>query len=387
LNYFRAEAIDWRKIADKKREELNVATPVFHDAGVLKVGNQRPAVRYSPEPHGLEEPRKCCAYNQTKERFLGLDIDAGDFTPANLEDRLPALTPKSGAGLWLLPFRGISPNSVHIPLDLIYLDRDFTVIEVVESFPIFRVSASCPPAASVLVLPSRMVDSTTTQPGDELILCPPEEMKRRLQQQSSLKSAVSAVQAPAPRKEEPTRGSAANLLRWEDRSKPQRSDEDRPVEIPSVSPQVRAVEPVEAEKKVAKPAKNWLQRWLTPAPAQPRKAARESLPGLTAYFWTGGTPIAHDIQDVSATGLYVITDERWYPGTVIRMTLTDSTEPTAERSITVNATAMRWGNDGVGLQFVLKNQGDQRHVQMTGVESIDKKQLEQFLQHIRDKAN
>ena len=87
---------------------------------------------------GPAEPQKCCAYNETKLRFLGLDIDAGDFTVASFEDRLSALTPKSGAGIWLLPFRGISASSVHIPVDLLYLDRNGTVLDAVESFPISR---------------------------------------------------------------------------------------------------------------------------------------------------------------------------------------------------------------------------------------------------------
>jgi hypothetical protein len=137
---------------------------------------------------------------------------------------------------------------------------------------------------------------------------------------------------------------------------------------------------VELGTKDVKPAKSWWQRLLSPDPPQPRKATREALPGLTAYFWTGGVPVAHDIQDVSPTGLYVVTEERWYPGTVIRMTLTDSTEPASERSITVNAQAVRWGNDGVGLRFVLREDG---RGQSAMVDGVDKKQLDQFFQQLR----
>jgi hypothetical protein len=300
-----------------------------------------------------------------------LDIDAGDFAVASLDDRIPALTPKSGAGLWLLPFKGISPTSVHIPLDLVYLDRNCTVLDVVESFPIYRVSSSSPAAASVLVLPARMIDLSETKPGDQLILCAPEEMKRRLQQVPSSGGAASA----APRKEEPPRSNAPNLLQWEDRNKPLRADEDR-----SPSPQPQTSKIVELGAKNDKPAKSWWQRLLSPDPPQPRKASREALPGLTAYFWTGGVPVAHDIQDVSPTGLYVVTEERWYPGTVIRMTLTDSTESTSERSITVNAQAVRWGNDGVGLRFVLRDDG---RGQTAAIDGAEKKQLDQFFQQLR----
>jgi hypothetical protein len=367
--------MDRRNSADESREGLNMTTPVLRDSVVRKVGIQQPTAGYSPATQGSAEERKCCAYNQTRERFLGLDIDAGDFAVASLDDRIPALTPKSGAGLWLLPFKGISPTSVRIPVDLVYLDRNCTVLDVVESFPIYRVTSSSPAAASVLVLPARMIDLSETKPGDQLILCAPEEMKRRLQQLPSSGSAASAAYSAPARKEEQPRSNAPNLLQWEDRTKPLRSDEDR-----SLSQQPQQKGPVELEAKNVKPAKSWWQRLLSPDPPQPRKASREALQGLTAYFWTGGVPVAHDIQDVSPTGLYVVTEERWYPGTVIRMTLTDSTEPTSERSITVNAQAVRWGNDGVGLRFVLRDDG---RGQTTAIDGLEKKQLDQFMQQLR----
>jgi hypothetical protein len=220
-----------------------------------------------------------------------------------------------------------------------------------------------------------MIDLSETRPGDQLILCAPEEMKRRLQQVPSSSGAASSAHTAPPRREEPTRGNAPNLLQFEDRNKPLRADEDR-----SPSPQSQVNKLVESETKNVKPAKSWWQRLLSPDPPQPRKAAREVLPGLTAFFWTGGVPVAHDIQDVSPTGLYVVTEERWYPGTVIRMTLTDSTESTAERSITVNAQAIRWGNDGVGLRFVLSDDG---RGQTSAIDGMEKKQLDQFMQLLR----
>jgi len=334
----------------------------------MKVENQRRAAGHSPKAQGSAETLKYCAYNRTRERFLGVDVEAGDFTVASLEDQMPALAPRSGAGLWLVPFRGISATSVHIPLDLIYLDRSSTVLDVVESFPIFRVSAASPPAASVLVLPSHTIESTGTLPGDELILCPPEEMKLRLQ-------GLAASSDTA----EPVRSIAPNVVQMEDRSKLRRPAEDR-----SLSQQSYGTELVEPAAKEIKPAKSWWQRLLFPDPPPPRKADRESFSGLTAYFWNGGVSVQNAIQDISRTGLYVVTEERWYPGTVIRMTLTDCKEPTVERSITVNATAVRWGNDGVGLRFVFHDDKDQRLSQSLPDGCAGKKQLEQFLQQFRN---
>ena len=347
-----------------------MATPVFRDTAVRKVETQQLAAGYSPDVRAYTQDRQCCAYNQTRQRFLGLDIDAGDFTAANIEDHLAGLTPKSGAGIWLLPFRGIAAASVRIPVDLIYLDGDGTVIDVVESFPIFQISPSKPPAASVLALPSRMIDETGTQAGDQLILCSPEEMKRRLQR------------SPATSGAAPVRGNAPKVLQWEDHAKQVRPEEDR---SNAQTPVGKAI--AEPAAQQVKPAKSWWQRLLSPEPPQPRKAPRETLPGLTAYFWTGGAPLAHDIQDVSPTGLYVVTEERWYPGTVVRMTLTDCSEPTAERSITVNATSVRWGNHGVGLKFVFPEDQNPHSGQAASLDGVNRKQLDQFLQQLRNGNN
>jgi hypothetical protein len=140
----------------------------------------------------------------------------------------------------------------------------------------------------------------------------------------------------------------------------------------------------------SKPAKSWWRQLLFPDPPDPRHAPRETLPGLAAYFWTGGVPVQHAILDVSPTGLFVQTEERWYPGTVVRMTLIDSSEPAARRSITVNTRVIRAGEDGVGLQVLLESAHDigRGHVpQIEGLaNSVDQRQFDAFLAQIRDAA-
>ena len=384
--------IERPEFADESREGLNVTTPVFRDSAVREIGNQQPGLGALAGGATHVEPGKHCAYNQTRECFLGSDVEAGDFSVASLNARLPSLEPKSGVGLWLVPFRGISPLGVRVPLDLLYLDRNCAVIEAVESFPYFQVSPFSPPAASVLVLPARTIESTQTQRGDQLIVCEPEEMKRRLEGLPSSKADAGAAQRAAPSQDEANRSVPGRVLQFEDRTRQKRPNEDSPIEdLPSedhtLVQQPPEKGPVEPEMKNIKPAKSWLQRLLSPDPPEPRKASRESLPGLAAYFWTGGVSEEHGIRDVSPTGLYVFTTERWYPGTVVRMTLTDRREPTVERSITVNACVVRWGNDGVGLQFVLQNGRDRRQGQASVVDGmvhgVDKQQVDEFLQRLR----
>jgi hypothetical protein len=327
---------------------------------------------------------KCCAYNQTRERFLCADIETGDFAASNLDTHLPSLTPGCNAGLWMIPFRGISPTSVRVPIDLIYLDRSCVVIETVESFPLFNVSSSSAPAASVLALPANTVASVGTRPGDRLILCPPDEMKARIQQILSAKTAG---------EEEAAARSTAKVLQWVDRSR-SKPAESPAGELPAVAmplpPSPEAVSaPESADPAQSKPkAKSWLQKLLSPDAPQPRKAQRESIQGLAAFFFNGGQSLAHGVRDISPTGFYVLTTERWYPGTVIRMTLTDSRQPTAERSITVNGAVVRWGNDGVGLQFILQDEKSRSRASLDGMMGgASKAQIEQFIRRLKNSGN
>ena len=339
---------------------------------------------YSVSDSFCVDPGKHCAYNQTRERFLSADVDAADFTPASLDARLPALASSPGASLWLVPFRGISPTSVRVPVDLIYLDLRCTVLDAVESFPLAQVSASSAPSATVLVLPSGSIRATETRPGDQLILCPPEEMKRQLQQLAEAKPQAEAAESAA-------RAGAGRVLQWDGHARNKDSAEQFSATetTASLAPSESAPSASEAEpagsadlsRKGNKPAKSWLQRLFAVEPPNPRKAPRQSLPGLAAYFFTGGTPVAHSVRDVSVSGMYVLTTERWYLGTMVRITLTDSQEPTVDRSITLNATVVRWGNDGVGLRFVLQS-GKSRRTDAVSA-GPDEGQVGQFLQRLR----
>lgn len=306
------------------------------------------------EPHAASA-LKYSAYNWTRERFLCGEIEAGDFSATGLEARLRTLTPGSSSAIWITPFRGISPTSVRVPVDLVYLDANCVVIDAVESFPLSSVSSSSRPADSILALPSNSIAAAGTRAGDRLILCESQEMKQRLHQMMIARGSDRDDQSEQTGLNASSRTKPARVLQFVDRSQPA-SVEVQPAEVePVAMPALPEVKPApavaEPAQKAAKAGKSWFQKLLNPDPPEPRKAAREALHGLAAYFFTGGDPRAHAIRDISATGLYVLTEERWYPGTVVRMTLTDQGKPGSERSLTVHASVVRWGNDGVGLQF------------------------------------
>jgi len=327
---------------------------------------------FSPREEGIMEARKHCAYNHTRECFLGLEVAEADIQYASLEDLVATLTLKSGEGLWIVPFKEIPATGEGIPLDLIYLDEELRVLEVVESFLTIRETSPSRKASSVLALPTHTIYSSQTQPGDQLVICQAEEMERRLErlQESGVRTAM--VQSAVLLREDPLWSGGPGLLELGERSKEERSNSIETHEMGLVEP----------GKKEFKPPKSWLQRWWTP---DPRKAPRGPAPGLAAYYWTGAPPEPHTIRDISSTGLYLVTEERWYPGTLVLMTLqrTDAGEKTAEHSIHVHSRAVRWGSDGVGLQFVLPDSKEVNNGQKLLVDAVGRKELDRFLQGLK----
>jgi len=162
-----------------------------------------------------------------------------------------------------------------------------------------------------------------------------------------------------------------------------RSSNDRPR-----SEQTYEMDLIEPGMRDVKPPKSWLERWWSPDPRKApelRKAPRGGVPGLAAYYWTGAAPKAHSIKDISSTGLYVVTEERWYPGTLILMTLqeTDSGQEGSGHSIAVHSRAVRWGNDGVGLQFIPHDTPAGHKGLNPMATGADQKELDQFLEQLR----
>jgi hypothetical protein len=97
---------------------------------------------------------------------------------------------------------------------------------------------------------------------------------------------------------------------------------------------------------------SWFTRFITQVR---RLADREHSLPLVAYFWDGGVPRAHSIRDLSSTGLYMLTDQRWYPGTLVTLILqrTMAADADPHRAITLKARVVWSGKDGVGLAFVV----------------------------------
>jgi PilZ domain-containing protein len=356
----------------------------------------------------LASPQKYCVYNQTRERFVATDVEGAHGSPDAAAARLRAMEQGVGTGLWILPYQEISPTSIRFPLDLVFLNNDCAVLAIVESFPLAGVPASGANALSVLAFPADALAKGEMRDGDRLIISKPEEMKQHLRRMKEAKAEAPSSPGPFWEQFAVTSAAAPTGPAMEE---PVESVVDRgraaPVEVKPIEP--APIEPAPAKAKIAGGksagkeelaatpaietdtwkkrvgARSWLTNLLLGDPVDPR-ASREMVPGLIAYYFTGGNPVAQEVRDISATGIYIVTNERWYPGTVVRVTLTDRDHPTADRTLTVNAKAIRWGKDGVGLELVLEKEDQKATAIAETLErtlGVDPARVEAFLENLK----
>lgn len=115
-----------------------------------------------------------------------------------------------------------------------------------------------------------------------------------------------------------------------------------------------------------------------------RRSSRSDAPPLAAYFWDGGQPVAHAIKNVSPTGFYLATEERWLLGTLIMITLqrtkTDASRP--DSTLVVMSKVVHHGKDGVGFTFVPVENATPGQQPRPGTHAADRKTLDRFLHRI-----
>lgn len=126
------------------------------------------------------ERRTYCVYNETRECFLSLNVRAADTIFSRLRGLIGRLRLRADEGIWVVPSRGVHTLGLFFPLDLIYLDENYRVIHLIESFPSFRIGPLKTQAESVLELPTHTIYSSHTQQGDRLVICVAEDLKLKL---------------------------------------------------------------------------------------------------------------------------------------------------------------------------------------------------------------
>ncbi|MGB7189963.1 MAG: PilZ domain-containing protein [Acidobacteriaceae bacterium] len=125
--------------------------------------------------------------------------------------------------------------------------------------------------------------------------------------------------------------------------------------------------------------KTWFKKLL-----DQRKAARDRTPPLAAYFWDGGRPVAHIVKDISPTGFFLATEERWLLGTLVMITLqrtrTESSRP--DSSLIVMSKVVHHGEDGVGFSFIPVEASSSDQRSQPGSHAADRRTLDRFLRSL-----
>ena len=245
------------------------------------------------------DTRRFCVYNETNECFLSLGITLGNNTRGQLKALIGKGPLQYFEGSWIKHPRALNTLGLITSRALMYLDKRNSVVHLTESLPRLRVAPFHPQAASLLALPASTIESSQTQVQDQLVICGTEDMQVRL----------------------------------------------RSMDLGSDDIDLRpAIGPSEAVKN-----------WVSQQSAKDRRSApRNRWPHLEAFDTEGNSVVAHAVRDISTTGIYLITDERWPLGTRVRMSLqrTNGFDDASMIPTTVELRVSRWGADGVGLEFV-----------------------------------
>ncbi len=112
--------------------------------------------------------RAVYVYNKTRETFVATSATVAD----GYFSRLIGLLGRTkrwahlGAGLWIVPSRGVHTIGMLFPIDLVFLSKEKEVVHIEEVVKPFRVSRVSLKAASVLELPPHTIYRTGTKVGD-----------------------------------------------------------------------------------------------------------------------------------------------------------------------------------------------------------------------------
>jgi hypothetical protein len=102
--------------------------------------------------------------------------------------------------------------------------------------------------------------------------------------------------------------------------------------------------------------------WLKGEPSRIPRAERHPCL-LSATYWNGGASKAVGVRNISVTGAYLHSPERWYAGTILSVTPQCRAGTGPGEFITVPSRVVRQGEDGMGVAFMFAGSHDRKAVQ------------------------
>ncbi len=129
------------------------------------------------------EAKICCAYNVARGCRINTAVTAADSAREPLKVLkvlVEGLARDSKSSLWLTPLAYAPQLARMFPFDLAYLDKDMKVLEAVALLPETPAPQFNSGIASALILPFNSLQASGTVPGDQIIVCPEDELEARI---------------------------------------------------------------------------------------------------------------------------------------------------------------------------------------------------------------
>jgi uncharacterized protein len=116
----------------------------------------------------MEAKQTGYAFNLTRQTFLATRLRVA----STHYDRLLGLIGTSpsafqdGSGLWIVPCHGVHTIAMRYPIDVLYLDKENTVIRIEDNVRPWRMTPVLVESATVIELPAHTAWNTGTKIGD-----------------------------------------------------------------------------------------------------------------------------------------------------------------------------------------------------------------------------
>jgi uncharacterized membrane protein (UPF0127 family) len=109
-------------------------------------------------------------YNTTRNSCLGEQIGLADSSLRRLVGLLGKRSLAPGKGLFIVPSQAIHTVGMAFPIDVVFVDKGYSVLGVREAVRPFRVTRVFWKASGVLELPVGTIRESCTEVGDQLKL-------------------------------------------------------------------------------------------------------------------------------------------------------------------------------------------------------------------------
>ena len=116
----------------------------------------------------MRSRRSVRIFNQTRGTVLAAQAAIADGSISRFVGLLGTRFLAEGGGLWIIPSQGVHTVGMQYPIDIVFLDRKYRVLELRNALRPFRMTHLNWRAHSVLELPAHTLQQTATCVGDTL---------------------------------------------------------------------------------------------------------------------------------------------------------------------------------------------------------------------------